>query len=183
MTIPTPVTATSYGRPKSSRIRFSGADHLRNQIKRDDRQRRDRGRDADRLLAQSKRHDVGERVATEVAQRLGDEKHDDRPADEKADRVDEAVEAGERHEAGDAEEARGAHVVARQRETVLKPAYLAARGVEVLGAVRTARRPPSDPERDGDEREEKNDRDGVRLSEAAAPHDGRPPRRRLTATS
>ena len=44
----------------------------------------------------------------------------DRPADQQADRVDQAVEAGERDEAGDAEKAGGAHVVAGEREAVLE---------------------------------------------------------------
>ena len=69
------------------------ADHLRDQVERDDRERADRGGDPHRALAQAIRDDVGERVLAEVAQRLGDQERDHRPADEPADRVDQAVEA------------------------------------------------------------------------------------------
>ena len=98
----------------------AGADHLRDQIERDDGERADRGGDAHRALAQAVRDDVGERVLAEVAQRLGDQERDHRPADEQADRVDQAVEARRRDQARDAEEARGAHVVAGEREAVLR---------------------------------------------------------------
>ena len=71
-------------------------------------------------LPQPERDDVGERVLAEVAQRLGDQEQHDRPADQEADRVDQPVEARERDQAGDAEEAGGAHVVAGQRQAVLE---------------------------------------------------------------
>ena len=85
--------------------------------------------------------DVGERVAAEVAQRLGDQEHHDRPADQQADRVDQAVEARQRHQAGDAEEARGAHVVAGQREAVLQRRDAAAGRVELIGACASGATP------------------------------------------
>ena len=132
------------------------ADHLRDQIERHDRERADRRSDTDRRLPQPERDDIGERVPSEIAQRLGDEKHHDRPADEKSDRVDEPVEARQRDEAGDAEEARRAHVVAGQREAVLQTRDAAAGGVEVFGAARAPRGDVRDAQRQRDE-DEKED--------------------------
>src|SRR6185436_19900290 len=93
----------------------------------------------------------------ESAKRLGDQKHHDRPADEESYRVDEAIEARDRNQAGDAEEARRANVVAGERESVLKRSHTAARGVELIGRVRSARRPHRDSEREGDEEAEERD--------------------------
>ena len=56
----------------------------------------------------------------EVAQRLGDEEHQRRPADQPAGRVDHAVVSAQRDEPGDAEKRRGAHVVAGERQAVLE---------------------------------------------------------------
>ena len=134
------------------------ADHLRDQIERHDRERADGGSDADGRLPQPERDDIGKRVPSEIAQRLGDEKHHDRPPDEKSDRVDQPVEARQRDEARDAEEARGAHVVAGQREAVLQTRDAAAGGVEVIGAARAPRRDVGDAERQRDEDEKENAR-------------------------
>ena len=114
----------------------AGADHLRDQIERDDREAAGRGRDAHRRLPQAERDDVAEGELAEVAQRLGDQAHHDRPADQEADRVNQAVESRQRDQAGDAEEAGGAHVVAGERQAVLQRGDRSAGRVEVLGAAR-----------------------------------------------
>ena len=141
-----------------------GADHLGDQVEDDDRERAERGRDPYGLLAEPVRDDVREGIAAEVAQRLGDQEEHDRPADQEADRIDQAVEAGQGDEARDAEEARRAHVVAGQREPVLETGDAAAGGVELVGRPRAPRRPPGDPQREQDEEDEEDDGDRVRLA-------------------
>mgnify|MGYP006143843501 CR=1 FL=1 len=51
----------------------AGADHLRDEVEDHRRQCADRGGDAHGHLLQPERHDVGERVLAEIAQRLGDD--------------------------------------------------------------------------------------------------------------
>ena len=159
----------------------AGADHLRDQVEGHDRQRPDGGRDADRHLPQAEGHDVGEGVAAEVAQRLRDQEHDDRPADQEADRVDEAVEAGERHEARDAEEAGRAHVVAGEGEAVLQAAHAAAGRVEVLGAAGAPGGPEGDAQ--GHRHEQEEPEDGGRVGPAQAGRHRRGFRSEVTVAS
>ncbi len=159
--------------PEEQPDQVACADHLRDQVERHDRQAADRGGDAHRALPQPECHDVGKGVLAEVAQRLGDEKQHDRPADQKPDRVDQPVEARQRHQAGDAEKAGRAHVVARQREPVLEPGDRAPCRVEVIGAVCLARGPPGDAERQRDENQETGDRDGVGLAQRRGHRDSR----------
>ena len=135
------------------------ADHLRNQIEGDRYKRAGRRHRADGRGLQTIGGDVGEGEATEVAQRLGHQEHDERPADEEADRVDQAVIAAGVDQRRDAEERGGRHVVARDREAVLEAGNAAARRVEVLGRPRALSRPVGDAERHDDEGEE--DDDGV----------------------
>ena len=100
---------------------------------------------------------------------FGDQKHDDRPADQKADRVDQPVVAVQEHQAGNTQEGRGGHVVARDGQTVLKPGDAAAGGVEILGGFRALRRPIGNPQRTGDENQKHDDRGNVeRLSRRRA---------------
>ena len=120
ITAPTLITAHSYGQPEHQRDQIARADHLREHVEEQRQDAAERRRDADRHLPQPERHDVGEGELAEVAQRLGDEKHQRRPADEPAGRVDHPVVAAQRHQAGDAEKRRRAHVIAGQREAVLK---------------------------------------------------------------
>ena len=134
------MTASSVLETEQQADEIAGADHLRDEIEGDDGERTHRRRHTDRRLAQPERHDVRERVLAEIPERLGDEEHHDRPADEKPDRVDQAIESRERHEARDAEKARGAHVVAGQREAVLQSRHAPARRVEVIGAPRAPAR-------------------------------------------
>src|SRR5207249_10728731 len=120
-------------------------------------------------------------VLAQVAQRLRDQEQDHGPADEPAGRIDEAVEAGERHEARDAEEAGRAHVVAGKGEAVLEAGDGMPGGVEMAGRMRAARRPPRDRERDGDEEEEEADGEGMGPPEGAG-HAPRPDSPRTSAS-
>ena len=138
---------------------LAGADHLRDQVEGDRDQRARRRHGADRRRLQTIGGDVGEGVAAEVAQRLGHQEHDDRPADEEADRVDQAVVAGAEHQRRNAEERGRRHVVAGDRQAVLEAGDAAAGGVEVLRRSGALRRPVGDAERQQDEDGE--DADGV----------------------
>src|SRR5690606_26734323 len=62
---------------------------------------------------------------------------------------------------GDAEERRGGHVVAADREAVLHAGEGPAAGVEVGGAPGVAARPHGDRQGGGDEGEEQQDREGL----------------------
>ena len=85
--------------------------------------------------AQAVGDDVGEGVAAEVAQRLGDQEQDHREADQEADGVDHPVIARRVDEAGDAEERGGRSVVAGEGEAVLDAAQAAAGGVKSLAVL------------------------------------------------
>ena len=154
------------GDPEEELDEVPGADHLGDQVEGHDGERPEGGRDADRDLPEPEGDHVGEGVAAEVAQRLGDQEHHDGPPDQEADRVDEAVEPGQGHEARDPEEAGRAHVVAGEGEAVLQAGHGAAGRVEVLGAHRAAGGPEGDPEGHRHEEEEPEDGGRVGLAEA-----------------
>jgi hypothetical protein len=61
-----------------------------------------RGRDPHRHGIESRGDDIGKRVSTEVAQRLGNEKQHDWPSDEPAGGVDEPIKTTRRNQTGDA---------------------------------------------------------------------------------
>ncbi len=133
------------------------ADHLGDQIEGHDDQRA-RGREgADRRLLEAVAGHVGEGELAEVAQAFGHQEGDDGPADEEADRVDQAVVAGGHHRGGDAEERRGRHVVARDRQAVLEARDATAGGVEVRRGPGAGRGPLGDPQRREDEDREHRD--------------------------
>ena len=73
---------------------LAGTDHLRDEVERDDDERADGGKRAHRHCGEPVGRHVGQAVAAEIAQPLGHQEHDDRPADQEADRVQQAVEAG-----------------------------------------------------------------------------------------
>ena len=112
-------------------ISWPGADHLRDEIEGDHHERARSGEYPHRGLVEAERGDVGEGELAEVAQALGEEEGHDRPADQEADRVDQAVEAAHHHRRRDAEERRRRHVVAGDRQAVLEAGDAAARGVEI----------------------------------------------------
>ena len=131
-----------------------GADHLRDQIEGDDDQRSGRRHGPNRRRLEAIGHDVGKGEPAEIAQRLGHQEHDERPADEEADRIDQAVVAEAVDQRDDAEERGGRHVVAGDRQAILEAGDPAARGVEILGRARALRRPIGDAEGYDDERQE-----------------------------
>ena len=122
----------------------AGADHLRDQIERHHRQAAGGRRHANRRLLQSERHHIAEREAAKVSERLRDQADDHGPPDEKADGVDEPVEAVEGHHAGDAEKTCRAHVVAGEREAVLQRRDGSAGGIKVFRVAGSLGRPPGD---------------------------------------
>ncbi len=71
---------------------LSRADHLGDQVERDHDEGSGRGEDADLRLVEAEGGNVREGEAAEIAQTLGDQEQHDRPADEEADRIDQAVE-------------------------------------------------------------------------------------------
>ena len=95
--------------------------------------------------------DVGEGELAEVAQPLGHQEGDDRPADQEADRVDQAVEAADHHRGRDAEEGCRRHVVAGDRQAVLEAGDAAAGGVEVGRRLGLGGGPLGDEQRADDE--------------------------------
>jgi hypothetical protein len=88
------------------------ADHLRDQIEHHHGQRADGGDGAHLPLIQPVGGDVGEGELAQIAQPLGHDEHDERPADVEADAVDVAVKALEIGHAGQAEQGGRRHVVA-----------------------------------------------------------------------
>ncbi len=149
-----PVLGTFVGHAEQQRDKCARADHLGEQVEdRHDHGRRRRRR-PNRPLPHPVRELVGHRVATGVAQQLGDEEQGHQPGDEEADRVEEAVVPRQGDRAGDAEEGRRGHVVTGDCEAVLRAGERAAAGVVVGGAARLAARPERDADRDdhdGDE--------------------------------
>jgi hypothetical protein len=144
------------------------ADHLRQHVEQE-RQDAAEGRgDPHRHLTKSEGNDVGECELAQVSQGLGDEKDERGPADQPARRVNHAVVPAQRHEAGDTEKRRRAHVVASQREAVLKRTDRSTGGVELVRRPGAARRPVRHAERERDDDEEEEDRG-----------EGRRPERRL----
>ena len=96
------------------------ADHLGQQVEDRHGDRRDACGDAHRPLPHPERQDVGHRVLAAVAQQFRDQQQGHQPGDQEADGVQETVVPGQRDDAGDAEEARGRHVVAADRDAVLR---------------------------------------------------------------
>ena len=136
----------------------AGADHLRDHVKGADRERAQRGHRADRPRIQSIGEHVRHRVFAGVAQRFGDDEQHGQIRDQPADRKHEAVVAVERDHARDAEKRGRAHVIARDGDAVLPAGDPPARGEEGRGALRSARRPVGDPERDQHEEQEHSER-------------------------
>ena len=122
------------------------ADHLRDQVEGHDDQRAGCREDAHRGLGEAERRHVGEGELAEVAQAFGHEEGDHRPADEKADRVDQPVVARDHHRGRDAEERGRGHVVAGDGEAVLEAGDAAAGRVEVGRRLGPRRRPFGDEE-------------------------------------
>ncbi len=71
--------------------KLAGSHHLRNQIERNHHQRTAGGKGTDRFLLQPVGGHIGKGIASEIAQPLSDQKQDHRPADQKAERIDQPV--------------------------------------------------------------------------------------------
>jgi hypothetical protein len=162
---------------------LAGADHLGDEVEGTTTSVPDAAKTRIGVWSEAEGGDVGEGELAEVAQAFGEQEGHDRPADEKADRVDQAVEAAHHHRGRDAEERRRRHVVAGDRQAVLEAGDAAAGGVEVGGRLGAAGRPLGDEERADDERREHADRGPVGrlllgLAEIGAGLPGRARRRR-----
>ena len=108
-----------------------GADHLRDQVEGDNDQRAGGSKDADRCLLEAVAGHVGKGELAQVAQALRHQESDHWPADQEADRVDQAVVTGRHDGGGNTEEGSRRHVVAGNRQAVLKARDAAAAGVKV----------------------------------------------------
>ncbi len=132
------------------------AHHLREQVEdRDDDRRGGRG-SAHRALLHPVGQLVRHRVATGVAQQLGNEQEGDQPGHQEADGVEEAVVPVECDQPGDAEERRRGHVVAGDGHAVLEAAEVATAGVEVGGAGALPAGPEGDADGEGHDRQEQH---------------------------
>jgi hypothetical protein len=123
-------------------------DHLRDQVESHHHQRAAGREDAHRGLLEAERGHVGKGELAQVAQALGHQEGDHRPADQEADRVDQAVEAAGHHRRRDAQEGRRRHVVAGDRQAVLETGDAAAGGVEVGRALGLGGGPLGDEQRE-----------------------------------
>ena len=136
---------------------LAGTHHLGDQVERHHDQRARSRQRANRRLLETVRGHVGEGVLAEVAELFRDQEQNDRPADQEADRVDQAVKAGTVDQRRDTEERSGRHVVAGNREAVLEAGDTAAGGVEVLRRLGLGSGPVGDAQRSRDEQQEHDD--------------------------
>ncbi len=119
----------------------TGTDHLRDQVEGHHHQRAGGRKATDRGGGKAVTDHVGEGEAAQVAHALGQQEGQDRPADNEADGIDQAIETGQHHHRGDAQEGRGGHEVAGDRQAILEAGDAATAGVEIAG--RTG--PPGGP--------------------------------------
>src|SRR5574343_1878654 len=143
--------------PEQQLDQLAGADHLDDQVEADHGQRTDGGKGADAVLVEAVGGDVGEGELAQVAQALSHQEQDDRPADEEAHGVDEAIVALEVHHRGQTKQGRRRHVVASAGQAVLEAGDTAAGGVEVSRRLGLAGRPLGDAERGQHEDHEHGD--------------------------
>ncbi len=121
------------------------AHHLGDQIQRHHHQRTARRQHADRPLLQTIRSHVRKGVFTEVTQAFRNQEQDNRPAHQEAQRVDQPVVAGGKHQRRNPEKRRRRHIVARNRQAVLKTGDVAARRIIIATGAGTFRGPVGDP--------------------------------------
>ncbi len=137
---------------------LTGTDHLGDHVESHDDQRADRGKGPRRRLCEAIGSHIGKGELAQVAQPLGHQEGDHRPADQPADRKDQPVKAVGEDQTGDAEERCCGHVVAGNRQTVLKAGNAAAGGIEVGRRLRFHRGPAGDPQGNHDEDDEHRNR-------------------------
>ncbi len=82
---------------------FTGADHLGDEIKRHHYQGATGRKNTDWPLFQAIRGNVSKSITSQITQALGNQKQDDWPADKKAQRIDQPVITGGKHQRGNAE--------------------------------------------------------------------------------
>ncbi len=110
---------------------LAGANHLRDQVKGHHHQRATGRQRADFGLLEAVRSNVGKGVLAQVAQALGDQEQNDWPANQKADRVDQAVITRGVHQCGNPQKRSRRHVVTGDSQAVLESGDLATGGVIV----------------------------------------------------
>ena len=132
------------------------AHHLRDEIQHHHQQRTRSGKQAHRRLFQAIGRHIGKGKLPQIAQPLSHQKQHQRPADQKARRINQAVVTGGEHHRRNAQKRRGRHKVARNRQPVLKAGDAAACGVKVFGGTVFRRRPLGNPQRRAHEDEEHN---------------------------
>jgi hypothetical protein len=135
-----------------------GTDHLGDQVEDHHHQRRDRGHRPHLALVEPIRGDVGKGEPAQVAQPLGHQEEDDRPAGEERQHVDVGVVARGVGHRRQAEQGCRRHVVAGDRQAVLETGDAAAGGIEVGSGLGAAGRPVGDPHGHRDEDQEHDDR-------------------------
>ena len=140
---------------------LAGADHLHHQVAAHHGQRTEGGEGADLRLVEAVGDDIGEGEAAEVAQAFSHHKGDQRPADEERHGVDETVIALGKHQAGQAQQGGGGHIVAGNRQAVLEATDAATGGVKVSGGFGLACGPPGDGQ--GAENEDEEHADGMQV--------------------
>ncbi|MNI37429.1 hypothetical protein D3C73_915180 [compost metagenome] len=149
---------------------LTGTDHLHHQIAAHHGQRSEGGEAAHAGLIEAVGDDVGEGVAPQVAQALGHQEGDDRPADKEADDVDETVVALGEDQARQAQQRGGRHVVTGDCQAILKSRDTAAGAVEIGGGAGAPCRPPGDQQ--GGEDEDEKHADGVQVERLLLRNDG-----------
>ena len=90
-------------------------------------------------------------LIAQVAQALGHQESNDRPADQKTNRIDQSVVAGRHHGGGNSQKGRGRHVVAGNRQAILEAGDAATAGVEVSGRLGLGRGPLGNEKREDHE--------------------------------
>ncbi|MCY1422999.1 hypothetical protein D9M71_387020 [compost metagenome] len=136
---------------------LAGTDHLRDQVERHHHQRARGRQGADFFLLQTVRRNVGEGVLAQVTQAFGDQEQDDRPADQKADGVDQAIVAGGEHQGGNPQEGGCRHIVTGNGQAVLETGNAPAGGIVVGRRFVALGRPVSDAQGSTDEHHEHQD--------------------------
>jgi len=140
---------------------LTGADHLRDQVKRHNDQRAGSRKNADRGLLEAKGRHVGESELAQVAQTLGHQEGDHGPADQKADGVDQAVKAAGHHRRRDSQKGGRRHIVAGNCQPILEAGDTAARGIKVGCRLGLGRCPLGDEQRQDHEAAKHADRGPV----------------------
>ena len=135
-----------------------GTDHLRDQVEDDHHQRRNRGHRPHLALVKPIRGNVGKGETAQVAQALGHQEQDDRPAGEEGQHVDIAVVARGVGHRRQPEQGCRRHVVAGDRQPVLETGDAAASGIKVGSGLGAAGRPVGDAHGHRDEDQEHDDR-------------------------